>query len=236
MTTEYTFDSNLTSEDLEKVKQAKIFQDFLSNRDPNVELKEVHLQSVDYFGPRVGFIKLRTKTVVEGQTIPGIVLLRGGAVAVFVVLIDDETGKKYSLLVDQPRAAIGKFIFECPAGMLDASGEFKSVAKKEIEEETTLILDESEFVDLTHMYSPECQDPGLYCSVGLMDEFLRFFAVEKHVDTATIDRLHGIEAGERHHGELIKVHIVDLDNVPKSTCDMKTIMAYLMYKDWKREN
>jgi hypothetical protein len=58
---------------------------------------------------RVGFVKIKADcTLVDGKThhkhpLPGICLLRGGAVAIFVALVCEDDGKIYSLLVEQPR-------------------------------------------------------------------------------------------------------------------------------------
>jgi len=80
------------------------------NGGRKIALHSVELQHVDMFGPRVGFVKMKaTSTLVDGSThhkhqLPGICFLRGGAVAILVALIcEEEDGKVYSLLVDQPR-------------------------------------------------------------------------------------------------------------------------------------
>ena len=78
--------------------------------DKQIEIHSVELQSVDMFGPRVGFVKIKADcTLVDGAThhqhrLPGICFLRGGAVGILVALVcEEEGGKVYSLLVDQPR-------------------------------------------------------------------------------------------------------------------------------------
>lgn len=75
-----------------------------------LEVHSVEIQHVDMFGPRVGFVKINAESLlVDGATdfrhrLPGICFLRGGAVAVLVLMIcEEEDGQVYSLLVDQPR-------------------------------------------------------------------------------------------------------------------------------------
>ena len=75
-----------------------------------IELHSVEIQHVDMFGPRVGFVKIKVESsLVDKGTnyrhrLPGICFLRGGAVAILVVLICEEDPEKiFSLLVDQPR-------------------------------------------------------------------------------------------------------------------------------------
>jgi hypothetical protein len=75
-----------------------------------IEVHSVEIQHVDMFGPRVGFVKINAESfLVDGVTkfqhrLPGICFLRGGAVAILVLMIcEEEDGRVYSLLVDQPR-------------------------------------------------------------------------------------------------------------------------------------
>ena len=75
-----------------------------------IEVESLEIQNVDMFGPRVGFLKIKAdSTLVDGIThhqhrLPGICFLRGGSVAILVVLICEELdGEVFSILVDQPR-------------------------------------------------------------------------------------------------------------------------------------
>ena len=75
--------------DLSKVVGAQVFIDWAGNvdADPKLFIEKVHVQSLDMFGPRVGFIKFSStaKVHVGGEkgviTVPGIVFMRGGAVS-----------------------------------------------------------------------------------------------------------------------------------------------------------
>ncbi len=79
----------------------------------------------------------------DGVRVPGIVFLRGGAVAILVLLACED--KTFILLCRQPRVPVGSVSFpEIPAGMLDGDGKFAGVAAKELEEETGLIINEDE--------------------------------------------------------------------------------------------
>ena len=102
-------------------------------------IKAVEVQSVDMFGPRVGFIKFKSTAVIniggpEGAVmVPGIVFMRGGAVGILVIL--ECEGKEYTILTYQARVPVGVHnLPEVPAGMLDGSGNFKGVAADEIAE------------------------------------------------------------------------------------------------------
>jgi ADP-sugar diphosphatase len=70
----------------------------------------------------------------DDTRIPGIVLLRGDAVAVLIRVISP-VGKSYALLVQQARIPLGHLsALELPAGMLDGSSNFMGTAAQELKE------------------------------------------------------------------------------------------------------
>lgn len=112
------------------------------------------------FGPRIGFLKLtaHVATADGASRLPGVILLRGPAVAMLVVLIPDDLpdgdgvddGEAYVVLTVQPRIATGSLGFvELPAGMLDGSSNFAGAAAREIEEELGLVIRQDELTCLT---------------------------------------------------------------------------------------
>jgi 8-oxo-dGTP pyrophosphatase MutT (NUDIX family) len=143
-------------------------------------LRSIDIQSADFFssGSRLGFLKLRaTVTNDESEHLPGAVFMRGGSVAMLIILspspsssnsdsaseqpnYDDpapsaapaEEEEAYAILTLQPRLAAGSLNFiELPAGMLDDSGTFAGAAAKEIHEETGLEIQADELLDLTQL-------------------------------------------------------------------------------------
>ena len=102
----------------------------LPRTDVTMVAAQIELQSVDMFGSRIGFIKFKANAMLniggdEGQiAVPGIVFMRGGAVAVLVIL--ECEGKEYTILTYQARVPVAcSAVPEIPAGMLDAKGNFK---------------------------------------------------------------------------------------------------------------
>ena len=69
------------------------------DKDPKLFVEDIHIQSIDMFGSRVGFVKFKTtaKVNVGGERgvidVPGIVFMRGGAVGILVILECD--GEEY---------------------------------------------------------------------------------------------------------------------------------------------
>ena len=133
--------TELLNVDLQKVLDASVFKDWVEaiDKDEILFITAVEVQSLDMFGPRVGFIKFKSTAVIniggdEGAVmVPGIVFMRGGAVGVLVVLTCE--GKEYTILTYQARVPVGIHnLPEVPAGMLDGSGNFKGVAADEIAE------------------------------------------------------------------------------------------------------
>jgi len=89
-----------------------------ANGGKQLELESIELQSVDMFGKRVGFIKLksicklRDGDVLYESSLPGICFLRGNGVSILVALCCEEDDTAYSLLVDQPRYVPYLLLFE----------------------------------------------------------------------------------------------------------------------------
>ncbi len=66
------------SVDLSKVVACKPLSEWARSLDPALTVKEVVVQSVDMFGPRVGFIKFNAHIEYHGRRMPGVVFMRGG--------------------------------------------------------------------------------------------------------------------------------------------------------------
>lgn len=143
-----TADAGVTPHELELALASVPFADWRSDLDPAIAVTALHVQSVDLFGSRMGFMKFKATATLHGRPIPGIVFLRGGAVAILVILQCD--GERWALCCRQPRVPCGSSGFlEIPAGMLDGSGHFAGVAAKELREETGIDITDDAVTDLT---------------------------------------------------------------------------------------
>jgi len=149
-----TAEGHISRSQAERAIQCVPFRDWVAGMDKDLHVESVKLQSIDFFGDRVGFVKFVAKATFHGKPIPGIVFMRGGAVGVLVVLVCEE--QRWALCVRQPRLPAGKADFlEIPAGMLDGSGHFSGVAAKELSEETGIDIADDELVDMTELvYGP----------------------------------------------------------------------------------
>ncbi|KAJ5689431.1 hypothetical protein N7462_003823 [Penicillium macrosclerotiorum] len=219
--------------------------------DPYV-LRHIDIQAVDRFGGgRLGFVKLKAEVSNgAGERLPGSVFLRGGSVGILLILQPDDVPtsqeeEKRAILTVQPRIPAGVLAFsEIPAGMLDDGGTFAGSAAKEIQEETGLLVEESELIDMTSLalqFPPEsADDPGLqkamYPSAGGSDEFIPLFLCQKRMPRKEIEYLQGKLTGLRDHGEKITLKIVPLKDLWKEGLrDGKTLAAWALYKGLKEE-
>jgi len=209
------------------------FQDWIASVDKEVRfnVKGITLQGVDFFGKRIGFMKFKTEIVnQENKMIPGIVFMRGGAVAILVILLCE--GVEYSIITLQPRIPIGQFQFpELPAGMLDHSGDFYGVAAKELQEECSIFISEKNkyFVDLTE-FAYQDRFRGVYPSAGGCDEFLRLFVYREEVNQERLQSLTGKLTGLSEEGEMITLKIVRLNDLWREAPDCKALCALYLYQ------
>ena len=108
---EYSFASEIAESDYPLILESRIFKDWLAATSAKFNITKIHFTSVDFLrnGRQPLFIKLNaTATLPDGRPVHGIVLVRGNAVGILVVLRCE--GKKYLLLVKQPRFAISEQI------------------------------------------------------------------------------------------------------------------------------
>jgi 8-oxo-dGTP pyrophosphatase MutT (NUDIX family) len=198
--------------------------------------------------PRVGFLKIAASVSNSaGETLPGAVFLRGGSVAMLVMLVPDDappdSTERHVLLTVQPRVPVGSLAFvELPAGMVDDHGSFAGAAAQEIKEELGLEIKESELIALSELAAPSegADDEGLaravYPSAGGCDECVRIFAHERRVPRDQLDGWTGKLTGLREEGEKISLKLVRMQDLWKEGArDAKTLSALALWEGLKRE-
>lgn len=214
-------------------------------------LRSINVQSCDYFkGGRLGFVKLSADVRTDDdQTFPGAVFMRGGSVAMMLVLTDTDSKQEHVILTVQPRIPAGSLNFiELPAGMIDDSGTFSGAAAKEIKEETGLSISEDELIDMTKLAvtarstdqdesaEEDHLQQAMYPSPGGCDEFMPVFLARKNMSGEEIGELQGKLTGLRSHGEKITLKICKLENLWKvGARDGKTLAALALYEGLRRE-
>ncbi len=228
---EYTFSDEVLVEDRETVLNSFLFQNWLAHAQEKFIVSKIHFSSVDYrfkdHSPL--FIKLTaTATLPDGKPVHGIVLVRGNAVGVLVVLRCE--GKPYLLLVRQPRFAISEpESLEMPAGILDWSKDYRKVALSELKEEAMLDATDDELIDLTGFYTEGKLD-GHAASCGLLDERIRLYAIERTVTLEELKRMDGRNQEYTDENEWIKTVVLPYEEAGKQFIDHKNLLAMFMYE------
>jgi len=226
---------NISKEIAEKAIRSSMFQRWIKRSErivdkSTISLRGVEIQTVDMFGPRkVGFIKVKADAylVANGteipKALPGISLLRGDAVGILMVLRC--SGKKYTILVQQPRVPVGDVsCLEIPAGMIDKDDStIKGIAIAEIEEECGIKVVKSDLVKLTNKMA-------IMPSPGGCDESVDLYYVDKEVGKSEFDGMQGRVTGNREDGEFIKLKIVPFDEAWKLSGDAKLLCAIFLYQ------
>lgn len=210
-------------------------------------LRSITIQSVDFFGSRIGFVKLKaeiTNDATPPQTLPGVAFLRGGSVAVLIILRPkDSRDERWVVMTLQPRIPAGSLSFmEIPAGMVDKHKNFAGAAATEIKEETGLEIPQKELIDMTELALENTQAPerkqlqsAMYPSPGGSDEFIPLFLWEKELDRQEIEDLRGRLTGLRTQGEMITLKLCNYEELWREGArDAKTLAAWALYEALKR--
>ena len=219
-------------------------------------LRRVDIQSLDVFtNSKIGFLKfVASVTNDSGESLSGSVFMRGGSVAMLIILTPSTNptttvtseSEEYAILTIQPRIAAGSLSFvEIPAGMVDDGGTFAGTAAREIKEETGLEIHQDELLDLTALAadndhpdqdSSEILQSATYPSPGGSDEHIPIFLARKTLPLQEIEALKGKLTGLRDEGEKITLKIVPLHRVWREAArDGKTLAALTLYRELKLE-
>jgi len=219
-----SFELTGAHEEVALVAASRQFAHWLGRMDARFRIGDIVVQAADrrYDGGLL-FAKLRAEVTDEsGRRIPGEVFLRGDAVAVLVVLAAE--GQRWCVLTVQPRFPSGEFeSVEIPAGMLDDRGDIASTALRELEEETGLRVTHDEMRRLG----------AFFPSGGGSDEEITLYVCEIATTMDHVRALHGTLAGMQHEHEHIRVMIVPFEELPRHTRDIKALLAYGCYHQWR---
>lgn len=164
-----------------------------------------------------------------------------------VILQPDDVPKGSSddlhvLLTIQPRVPAGSLAFaELPAGMVD-DGTFSGAAAKEIEEELSLKIPESELTDLTELVlslsksdDKEKLPKAMFPTAGGSDEHIPIFMHLKRIPREQLEGWSGKLTGLREHGEKITLKLIKLEDLwIEGARDAKALAAWALWTGLKQ--
>lgn len=230
---EYSFSPEIAEADRPVVLESRIYREWLEASQKKFVVTKVHFSSVDFLrkGRQPLFIKLTaTATLPDGRPVHGIVLVRGNAVGILVVLRCE--GQRYLLLVRQPRFAIGEQAsLEIPAGILDWTGDYRKVALSELKEEAQIDAEESELIDLMDFWYQGKSD-GFAASCGLLDERIRLYAIERDVTPEQLRAMDGKDQQYTEEIEWIRTEVLPYEEAARQFVDGKNLIALFLYERW----
>ena len=210
----------------QELKDSVKYQTWRSHLEQNQikinDVEELHVERTDKDGSVLYALLNVDADAPEGNKLNSICFLKGDAVSILVVLIDEQTDDKYVLLVKQRRICDGSELYEHPAGMVDEADESPvDVAARELEEEAQLTVSPDELKPLF--------DKPLFSSTSTSDEALHFFYLERRLPLAKIKAMHGRQTGEEGENEHMQLHIVTLSDAHRLIRNIHGVMSHLQY-------
>lgn len=245
----YSFSSDIKESDQPLILNSGIFKTWLEEVTSKFTVEAIHFGSVDFKGfPKNNsselekpiekealFIKLNaTAFLPDGKRVHGVVLVRGNAVGVLVVLWCKK--RPYLLLVEQPRFPIANTAsLEIPAGILDWSKDYRKIALCELEEEAQIQVEDSELIDLTAFWHGSDVE-GFACSCGLLDEKIRLYVVEREVTEEQLKKMDQRTQEYTDENEWINTVVLPYEEASHRFVDGKNLIALFMYERWLKAN
>ncbi|GAB3279522.1 hypothetical protein GCM10027347_54300 [Larkinella harenae] len=193
-----------------------------------LQAQEVQLREVQEIYTRRGkegnvlhaLVKIDTQAPDGGQLAP-LCFIKGHAISIVVVLIDEKSGDKFVLLVRQRRVCNGSRTYEHPAGMVEDDEEPLAVAVRELEEETGLQATPDEIIPLG--------SKPWFSATSTSDEALFFFYCERSMPGSAIQALHGKQMGKASENEQTELHIATFPEAHQVVSNIHGIMGHFLY-------
>lgn len=159
----------------------------------------------------------------DNRKLPNIVFIRGNAVIVVPLLINESSKEKKFLMVTQRRIGSGELSLEFPAGMIDREDETPiQVGKKELLEETGLEVDEKELFPLL--------ERPLYSSAGASDEAIFFFGCIKKVPSSVFESFYTTHKQNQNENEYIKTELLSKEEAISRITSLQAYLSLFLFE------
>jgi len=217
---------------LEAVTSQCAFKTWIEGLDPRMDLQLVEVQSVDKFGPSVGFVKFKADVDFHSHGhkhhLPGVVFMRGLSVSVLVVMTERTSNSKYAIIVTQPRVAIGKAEFsEIPSGILQDGSPSMVFVRNLLASEVGIEVEDTRVTDMNRCIYEDGRP--IYNTPGGSDQGMFYYLVELEVSVQQLQEMHEQTAIKRNEGAMIIPSVVPFEELPARCNDARTFTAYAMY-------
>lgn len=228
----------VTGKKIQLAIRSTLFLKWLASLNEKINVLSIEIQSVDTVMRKgkkeVLFLKIKTSVADKsGRPLPGIIFLRGPSVGMLIIFQTRE--HDYIALIESVRPAIGVASYpELPAGMIDNENNVLKVALREMEEETGVIPNGREMIDMTKTFFKGKWD-GIYPSPGACDELVKLFLYRQKSSEAEVKKMQGRKTGVANENEHLKLKLVNLEDVCRITPDVKVHSACVMYMALKKE-
>lgn len=194
------FHWEITENEKQQMLSSEKWKNWHEKVSNNFKINTIFIEKINFFGNRVGFIKLYVDAINRNNKhLPGIVNLRGDSVSVLFII--NYGNEKYAALVEQGRTPVGDYIFENPAGMMDEDNHVAGVAIKEVEEELGVKIESENLEKLGWAYT----------SPGGQDEKVTYYSHEITMSKEEMANLDNKVTGEDGSNEDILVKLVGLN-------------------------
>lgn len=219
---------SIDKDKLDIVSKAQKFINWFKNIDIFILITKITVTDIDFFGliepSKLGFLKLTTDAIDINtkKPISSIAFIRGGSVAVLIIVKIIDTDKKYVLLCSQIRFPVGHRCIEACAGMLDnVTGNITGVALKEVEEETGFIINKDDNRLLTL--------GSIYPSPGGCDEEIFLYAWTVEITEAEFLEKQTKIFGEGEY-ESIKLEFYPYETFDETLDNIKDVKAECIWR------
>lgn len=184
----------------------------------NVAIEEISILSAFKPAKRIMFLHCQVCARMHHKgrdvTLPGIVTFRGKSVAALLWSRNEKNDVRI-LLLQQPRVAAARFVWEAPAGMLDAN-TLKGAMFDEIRQETGLTISSDRLVEIGSSLS----------SPGLLDEEYVLYAA--HCPEILLAKAEGLIEEEE---VISNVKVFDIDAAPFEDAKLRCLVHAALDKN-----
>lgn len=208
-----------------------------------IDINHVEILDVDIAGDHVDMIKIQVEYCIVDEEMEdnqqvvyqsGICYLRDCTVGLLVELYCIDDGTSWSLLIDQPRIAVGAVSnLELPVGFYDESQEKLIGGDIEmIEEACHISIYTSSLINLSENVNDKnnLQNRLGMCSApGQSAEHVNLMVLRKDITKDELLCMRTQFSSQREAGEMVTLRMIPLLDLWKVTSDMKVMCALFLY-------